>query len=126
MYDLPMRGGFDASSNKDATRFAVELTHNGGTGARPGKDGLSVTAFPSGVYGSQVEVTESTSPLLVRRRELRPDSAVPVNFVVASVKSSKLKTVSTCHSTFSAPWIGSSTRHGVVSAVTTAPADTWR
>ena len=74
MYDLPMRGGFDATSSEDATRFAVELTHNGGTGARPGKDGLSATAFPSGVYGSQVEVTESTSPLLVRRRELRPDS----------------------------------------------------
>ena len=74
MYDLPLRGGFDATSSKDATRFAVELTHNGGTGARPGKDGLSVTAFPSGVYGSQVEVTESTAPLLVRRRELRPDS----------------------------------------------------
>lgn len=74
MYDLPLRGGFDATSSKDATQFAVELTHNGGTGARPGKDGLSVTAFPSGVYGSQVEVTESTAPLLVRRRELRPDS----------------------------------------------------
>ena len=74
MYDLPLRGGFDATSNEDATRFAVELTHNGGTGARPGKDGLSVTAFPSGVYGSQVEVTESTAPLLLRRRELRPDS----------------------------------------------------
>jgi N-methylhydantoinase B len=74
MYDLPMRGGFDATSGKGATRFAVELTHNGGTGARPGKDGLSATAFPSGVYGSQVEVTESTSPLLLRRRELRPDS----------------------------------------------------
>ncbi len=74
MYDLPMRGGFDATSSKGATRFAVELTHNGGTGARPGKDGLSATAFPSGVYGSQVEVTESTAPLLLRRRELRPDS----------------------------------------------------
>ena len=74
MYDLPLRGGFDATSSDKATRFAVELTHNGGTGARPGKDGLSVTAFPSGVYGSQVEVTESTAPLLVRRRELRPDS----------------------------------------------------
>ncbi len=74
MYDLPLRGGFDATSPRGATRFAVELTHNGGTGARPGKDGLSVTAFPSGVYGSQVEVTESTAPLLVRRRELRPDS----------------------------------------------------
>ena len=74
MYDLPMRGGFDATSTADATRFAVELTHNGGTGARPGKDGLSATAFPSGVYGSQVEVTESTAPLLIHRRELRPDS----------------------------------------------------
>jgi N-methylhydantoinase B len=74
MYDLPMRGGFDATSNAQATRFAVELTHNGGTGARPGKDGLSATAFPSGVYGSQVEVTESTAPLLIHRRELRPDS----------------------------------------------------
>ena len=74
MYDLPMRGGFDASSRGQATPFAVELTHNGGTGARPGKDGLSATAFPSGVYGSQVEVTESTAPLLVHRRELRPDS----------------------------------------------------
>ena len=74
MYDLPMRGGFDASSHGLATPFAVELTHNGGTGARPGKDGLSATAFPSGVYGSQVEVTESTCPLLVHRRELRPDS----------------------------------------------------
>ncbi len=74
MYDLPLRGGFDATSSKDATRFTVELTHNGGTGARPRKDGLSVTAYPSGVYGSQVEVTESTAPLRVRRRELRPDS----------------------------------------------------
>ena len=74
MYDIPLRGGFDASSRAEATPFAVELTHNGGTGARPGKDGLSVTAFPSGVYGSQVEVTENTAPLLVRRRELRPDS----------------------------------------------------
>lgn len=74
MYDIPLRGGFDATSSAEATPFAVELTHNGGTGARPGKDGLSVTAFPSGVYGSQVEVTESTAPLLVHRRELRPDS----------------------------------------------------
>ena len=74
MYDLPLRGGFDASSRGKTTPFAVELTHNGGTGARPGKDGLSVTAFPSGVYGSQVEITESTAPLLVVRRELRTDS----------------------------------------------------
>ena len=55
-------------------RNAVELAHNGGTGARPSKDGLSATAFPSGVWGSQVEITESVAPVLVTRRELRRDS----------------------------------------------------
>ena len=47
---------------------------NGGTGARPAKDGLSATAFPSGVWGSQVETTEAVAPVLFHRRELRPDS----------------------------------------------------
>ena len=56
------------------TEFAVELTHNGGTGARPHKDGLSATAYPSGVWGTQVEITESVAPLIVHKRELRPDS----------------------------------------------------
>ncbi|MFQ5971457.1 MAG: hydantoinase B/oxoprolinase family protein [Alphaproteobacteria bacterium] len=46
----------------------------GGTGARPTRDGLSMTAFPSGVGAIPVEVTEATAPLLFRRRELRPDS----------------------------------------------------
>ncbi|MEO0586849.1 MAG: hypothetical protein AAF078_04335, partial [Planctomycetota bacterium] len=35
--------------------FALELVYNGGTGARPASDGLSATAFPSGVWGSQIE-----------------------------------------------------------------------
>ena len=74
MYDLPLRGGFEMNKGQDATKYAVEVTHNGGTGARPGKDGLSVAAFPSGVYGAQVEITESVAPLLFRRRELRTDS----------------------------------------------------
>ena len=47
---------------------------NGGTGARPTLDGLSATAFPSGVWGSQVETTEAAAPVLVHRRELRCDS----------------------------------------------------
>jgi N-methylhydantoinase B len=73
MYDLPMRNTPEAA--RDGGRiFAVELTHNGGTGARPAKDGLSATAFPSGVWGSQVEITESTAPILIKRRELRRDS----------------------------------------------------
>ena len=74
MYDLPIRGGFDMSCSNNATQYAVEITHNGGTGARPGKDGLSATAYPSGVYGAQVEITENVAPLLFLRRELRPDS----------------------------------------------------
>ena len=74
MYDIPLRSVVDSGQRTNTTPFAVELTHNGGTGARPTKDGLSATAFPSGVYGSQVEITERTAPLLVRRRELRQDS----------------------------------------------------
>jgi N-methylhydantoinase B len=52
----------------------MELVHNGGTGGRPTADGLDATSYPSGVMGSQVEMTESTAPLIVWRRELRPDS----------------------------------------------------
>jgi N-methylhydantoinase B len=51
--------------------------HSGGTGARPGKDGLSATAFPSGVKNVPVEVTESVSSLLIRRKEYRVDSGGP-------------------------------------------------
>ncbi|MEM7427840.1 MAG: hydantoinase B/oxoprolinase family protein [Pseudomonadota bacterium] len=74
MYDLPMRNMPDTTGTANTSHFAVELTHNGGTGARPAKDGLSATAYPSGVWGSQVEITESIAPLLVHRRELRTDS----------------------------------------------------
>ena len=54
--------------------FAIEPVHNGGTGARPHADGLSATAYPSGVFGSQVEITEAVAPVVMWRRELRPDS----------------------------------------------------
>ncbi|MFC3612148.1 hydantoinase B/oxoprolinase family protein [Lutimaribacter marinistellae] len=73
MYDLPLRHVADAAERGEE-RFALELVFNGGTGARPGLDGLSATAFPSGVWGSQVETTEATAPVLFERRELRPDS----------------------------------------------------
>ena len=47
----------------------------GGMGARPSKDGLSCTAFPSGVGSIPIEVTEAESPLLFHRREYLPASA---------------------------------------------------
>ncbi|MEM8792240.1 MAG: hydantoinase B/oxoprolinase family protein [Pseudomonadota bacterium] len=73
MWDLPLRSAPEvAQSGREA--FAVELVHNGGTGARPGKDGLSATAFPSGVWGSQVEIAEQVAPVVVHRRDLRQDS----------------------------------------------------
>lgn len=73
MYDLPLRHVPEAVSRGD-TQFALELVFSGGTGARPGLDGLSATAFPSGVWGSQVETTEAVAPVLITRRELIPDS----------------------------------------------------
>ena len=73
MYDIPLRHTADAAMN-NGTQFALELVHNGGTGARPQSDGLSATAFPSGVYGSQVEITESVAPVTVWCRELICDS----------------------------------------------------
>ena len=43
-------------------------------GARPGADGLSATAFPSGIRGVPAEAIEAVSPILMHRRALRPDS----------------------------------------------------
>ena len=48
--------------------------HSGGAGARPQADGLSATAFPSGVRNMPVEVNEIGSPLVFWRKEFRRDS----------------------------------------------------
>ncbi|MEM8801058.1 MAG: hydantoinase B/oxoprolinase family protein [Pseudomonadota bacterium] len=76
MYDLPLRHAPEAVE-RGGSQFAVELVFNGGTGARSGLDGLSATAFPSGVWGSQIETTEAVAPILFHRRELQPDSGGP-------------------------------------------------
>ena len=57
-----------------ATRFNAMSIGIGGMGARPTKDGLSTTAFPSGVGSIPIEVTEAASPLIFRRREFLPGS----------------------------------------------------
>jgi N-methylhydantoinase B len=61
-------------------RFVTVFFAAGGMGARPTKDGLSCHSFPSGIATAPVEVIESTSPLLVRRKELRQDSGGPGKF----------------------------------------------
>ncbi|MAD99205.1 MAG: hydantoinase B/oxoprolinase family protein [SAR324 cluster bacterium] len=63
-----------------AQPFNVMNVGMGGVGARPGKDGLSVTAFPSGVGSIPIEVTESDSPIVFWRKEYLPDSGGPGEF----------------------------------------------
>ncbi len=63
------------SDPKSGKRNAEVLMFNsGGTGARPGRDGLSATAFPSGVSTMSVEATEHVGPIIVWRKDLREGS----------------------------------------------------
>ncbi|MBM3522434.1 MAG: hydantoinase B/oxoprolinase family protein [Alphaproteobacteria bacterium] len=55
-------------------RFEYVTFHAGGTGARPAADGMSATAFPSGVRNTPVEISENRAPLVFWRKELREDS----------------------------------------------------
>jgi N-methylhydantoinase B len=55
----------------------VLMFNSGGTGARPAFDGLSATAFPSGVSTMSVEATEQVGPIVVWRKDLREDSGGP-------------------------------------------------
>ncbi|HLY45346.1 MAG TPA: hydantoinase B/oxoprolinase family protein, partial [Stellaceae bacterium] len=66
--------GDDTAAHPDIRPFSSAIFHCGGAGARPGKDGLDVTAFPSGVRTIPVEATESVAPVLFRRREFREGS----------------------------------------------------
>jgi N-methylhydantoinase B len=52
----------------------VLMFNSGGTGARPGLDGLSATAFPSGVKTMSVEATEHVGPITIWRKDLREGS----------------------------------------------------
>jgi N-methylhydantoinase B len=60
--------------------FSTVIFHCGGAGARPTQDGLSATAFPSGVRTIPVEATESVAPVLFYRREFRESSGGPGRF----------------------------------------------
>lgn len=52
----------------------VLMFNSGGTGARPLHDGLSATAFPSGVSTMSVEATEHVGPITVWRKDFREGS----------------------------------------------------
>ncbi|MBU9133462.1 hydantoinase B/oxoprolinase family protein [Burkholderia multivorans] len=52
----------------------ILMFNSGGTGARAQLDGLSATAFPSGVHAMSVEATEQVGPIVVWRKEMRSGS----------------------------------------------------
>lgn len=81
IWGVQMRGGpeVDAACNykradKSVARYEMLIFNSGGSGARPNQDGMSATGFPSGVRAMPVEVVENTSPVVIWRKELRPDS----------------------------------------------------
>ena len=75
LWNPPLRGG-PVVSGQDSPLpdFEVITFNSGGTGARPGQDGLDGTAFPSGVRTMPVEATENVAPVVFWRKELRPGS----------------------------------------------------
>ena len=62
---------------EDGEPFTYVFFSGGGMGARKDGDGLSATAFPSGIRGVPAEVIESISPVIMHKREFRPDSEGP-------------------------------------------------
>ncbi len=54
--------------------YANVLFFNGGMGATGGNDGQSTYAWPSNVSNVPVELIERNAPLLIERKQLRPDS----------------------------------------------------
>jgi len=60
--------------SKPESSFNVMNVGLGGVGASQFNPGLNTTAFPSGVGGIPIEVTETESPLLFKRKEFIADS----------------------------------------------------
>ena len=63
-----------AVADEHAQSSEILMFNSGGTGARPTLDGLSATAFPSGVHTMSAEVTEHLGPITIWRKELREGS----------------------------------------------------
>lgn len=80
--DRVMAPGFDAlwdthlagHDPRTGEEFSFTWFAAGGTGALNGADGLSATAYPSGIAGVAVEVMENLAPVMFECRELVPDS----------------------------------------------------
>jgi N-methylhydantoinase B len=72
LWTLDVRG-----RDRSGHMFKEFMATGGGMGARPTKDGLNATQFPSTIRGVPAEVVESVSPLVIYKRALAPDSGGP-------------------------------------------------
>jgi N-methylhydantoinase B len=70
---VPIEGA-EAANGESLRQSQILMFNSGGTGARPGLDGLSATAFPSGVHTMSSEVTEHVGPITIWRKEMREGS----------------------------------------------------
>lgn len=82
--DNVMAPGFDglwdthiSGNDRNGNHFSYTWFSAGGTGAMKGKDGMSATAYPSGIAGVPAESMEALSPLVIQERSLRNDSGGP-------------------------------------------------
>ncbi len=73
-FQLSVRPRRDAPAPEHARSAEILIFNSGGSGARPQQDGMNATAFPSGVMTMPVEATEQVGPVIIWRKELRPDS----------------------------------------------------
>lgn len=64
------------SADRDNPVPPIEILmfNSGGSGARPTLDGLTATAFPSGVMTMSAEATEQIGPIIIWRKEIRENS----------------------------------------------------
>lgn len=84
LWNIQLRGGPSVSPNSgykgELPEFEMLHFNSGGSGARPHKNGMSATAFPSGVRGMPVEATEAITPVIFWRKEFRDDSGGAGNY----------------------------------------------
>ena len=79
-FQVSLRPRSDGIHTSATRRAEVLMFNSGGSGARPKLDGMNATAFPSGVMTMPIEATEHTGPVIIWRKELRPDSGGPGQF----------------------------------------------
>ncbi|WP_247831764.1 hydantoinase B/oxoprolinase family protein [Bradyrhizobium sp. 200] len=76
MWNIALRGTF-AEGERKGRNYSLAVTTSGGMGARFTKDGLSATAFPTGIHCMPIEIAETQIPFIFWRKELRTDSGGP-------------------------------------------------